>query len=67
MIIDARLALINFNPEKKRILYPTTPVKARIINRYICDKFIEGIFLNFIKNNIIKKREAKKNLKKAEV
>jgi len=67
MIIEARLAVINFNPEKKRKLYPATPVSPRAIINKNCWKLIRGNLPYFLKTNKIKKKEANRNRKKAEV
>ena len=67
MIIEARLAVINFNPEKKRKLYPATPVSPRAIINKNCWKLIRGNLPYFLKINKIRKKEANRNRKKAEV
>ncbi|GAJ20105.1 unnamed protein product, partial [marine sediment metagenome] len=67
MIIEARLAVINFNPEKKRKLYPATPVSPRAIINKNCWKLIRGNLPYFLKTNKIKKKEANRNRKKAEI
>ena len=67
MIIEARLAVINFNPEKKKKLDPTIPVSPRAIINRNCEKLSRGNLPYFLKTNKTKKKEANKNRKKAEV
>jgi len=67
IIIEARLAVINFNPEKKRKLYPATPVSPRAIINRNCGKLSRGNLPYFLKTNKIIKKEANRNRKKAEV
>ena len=67
IIIEARLAVINFNPEKKKKLYPTIPVSPIATINKNCEKSIRGNLLYFLNTNKTKKKEANRNRKRAEV
>lgn len=66
-IIDARLAVIYFNPEKKKKPKPTIPVNPRQMINKICEKLTRGNLPYFLITNMIRNTEAAKKRKKAEV
>ena len=67
VIIDARPAVIYFNPEKKKKPKPTIPVNPRQMINKICEKLTRGNLPYFLITNMIRNTEAAKKRKKAEV
>ena len=67
IIIAARLAVINFKPEKKKKLYPTIPVMPRQIINMIWGKFNLGNPPCILITMNTKKIDASRKRKKAEV
>jgi len=67
IIIDARLAVIYFNPKKKKKLKPATPVNPRKIINKLCNKSIFGNLPYFLITNMLRNKEAAKKRKKDEL
>lgn len=67
VIIDARPAVIYFNPIKKKKPKPAIPVNPRQMINKICEKLIRGNLPYFLTTNIIRNTEPAKKRKKAEV